>query len=440
MTRPVVRVVGLGPGGAELMTGRSRALLEAAPVARLRTRVHPAAESFPGVESYDARYDEADGFDELYAGIADDLAALAASSPTREVVYAVPGSPVVAERTVELLRARGDVDVVCEPAVSVVDLACAAMGVDPMAAGLRVADALDASTLHGPGPVLVLQAYSPEVLAALADALPPGADVTVLHHLGLADESVVATGVAGLARVDADHLTSLWVQGWPGGAAQVESLAALAHRLRAECPWDAEQSHGSLTRHLLEEAYEAIDALDALGREGDGAPDQGVVDHAVEELGDLLFHVVFHAELGAEAGLFDLAAVAERETAKLVSRHPHVFGDAEARTAREVEERWEVLKRAERGRGSALDGVAFALPALALYTKLLHRAEHAGHGELARARRVEDATGLVDALVDLCARALDAGVDLEGELRERAMTLADALRAAEPGGAAQPGR
>jgi tetrapyrrole methylase family protein/MazG family protein len=135
-------------------------LIIASPVVRLRTRVHPAAAALIDVLSYDQWYDEASSFDELYERIANDLCQLATSSPNGEVVYAVPGSPVVAERTVELLRARAEFDVVCEPAVSVIDVACAALGVDPVGRGLRILDALDSTEpFRGPGPLLVLQTY-----------------------------------------------------------------------------------------------------------------------------------------------------------------------------------------------------------------------------------------------------------------------------------------
>ncbi len=131
--KPVVRVVGLGPGDAELITRRTFDLLRTAPIVRLRTRVHPAAESFIDVVSYDDFYETADSFEELYQRIAADLIELARTAPSGEVVYAVPGSPTVAERTVELLVASTDVTTVIEPAVSVIDVVCAALGRDPMA-------------------------------------------------------------------------------------------------------------------------------------------------------------------------------------------------------------------------------------------------------------------------------------------------------------------
>jgi tetrapyrrole methylase family protein/MazG family protein len=453
---PEVVVLGLGPSDVTLMTTRATALLDDAPVARLRTRVHPAAARWPQVASYDEWYDESDSFDALYARIVDDLVALAVAHD--RVVYAVPGSPIVAERTVELLLAREDVRVVLEPAVSVIDLACAVLHRDPMTAGLRVVDALaSSSALSGPGPVLILQAYSGEVLALVSDRLDPEVSVTVLHHLGLDDQVITTVPARRLATFSAaDHLTSLWVEEIADAASATRDLVALARRLRAECPWDQEQTHGSLTRHLLEEAYEALDALDALVRAEAGEGDlEAAIAHVEEELGDVWFQVIFHAELGDEAGRFDLRSIAETLRAKLIHRHPHVFGDATAATADEVAARWEILKRDEKGRASVTDGVAWQLPALTLYTKLLRKATQVGlavdGGERARERArvalgaiavggssVSDARSsalveaawqeLLDAVVTL---AHDTGVDAEGVLRGRAQRLRDDVRAHE---------
>ncbi|MDE3043942.1 MAG: hypothetical protein KGJ10_03855 [Acidobacteriota bacterium] len=454
--RPEVVVLGLGPSDVALMTTRATTLLDDAPVARLRTRVHPAAARWPQVPSYDEWYETSDSFASLYARVVDDLVSLATQHG--RVVYAVPGSPIVAERTVELLLARDDVRVVLEPAVSVIDLACAAMKRDPMAVGLRVIDALDeTSALTGPGPVLILQAYAGEVLALLSDRLDPETTVTVLHHLGLDDQVITEIPARRLATFGAaDHLTSLWVEEVADAASATRDLVALARRLRDECPWDQEQTHGSLTRHLLEEAYEAIDALEALVRADAGEGDlDAAIAHVEEELGDVWFQVIFHAELGDEEGRFDLRSIAETLRAKLIYRHPHVFGDATAATADEVAARWEILKRDEKGRASVTDGVAWQLPALTLYTKLLRKAVQVGldvdGAERARERarvalealavadhRVSDASSttnvdiawedLLDAIVTL---AYVVGVDAEGVLRRRAARLRDDVRAHE---------
>jgi tetrapyrrole methylase family protein/MazG family protein len=450
---PVVRVVGLGPSSADHVTERTARLIRESPVVRFRTLVHPSAADFGAVESYDELYERADSFDQLYADIVEDLAGLARGG---EVLYVVPGSPLVAERTVELLREREDVTVITEPAVSVIDAACAALGRDPMAVGLRIEDALaSAENIRGSGPVLLLQTYSPEILATVADRLPPTAKVIILHHLGLVDEVVRECPAVELARFDqADHLTSLWIEGFRDAAQAMGDLVDFMKYMRPRCPWDQEQTHASLTRYLLEEAYEALDALEAFVRASEeGEPDDGLVAHVEEELGDLLFQIVFHAELGDDEGNFTLATIADAVRDKLVGRHPHVFGDVTVADATEVASRWEVLKQREKGRQSVTDGIAWQLPALTLYAKLLAKAAPLGlvddSSDAARHRALEAiaALELDDSLVDdadstqaarwgdalsaLDAAARYADVDLEGVLRERAMMLRDAIRAAE---------
>lgn len=449
LDRPRVRVVGLGPGDADLLSVRSAELLAHAPHVRLRTRRHPAAAAYDHHESYDDLYDVSDSFESLYERIVVDLVELARSHG--EVVYAVPGSPVVAERTVELLRERHDVNVVLEPAVSVIDVACAARGVDPMSVQLRVVDALSGTgDLRGPGPLLILQAYSPEVLAVLCDRLRPETSVTVLHHLALADQEVTTMRASELRTfARADHLTSLWVDEFRDASTALADLVEVARRLRAECPWDQEQTHASLSRHLLEEAYEALDALDALERTGsDGAVE--AYDHVREELGDVLFQVVFHAELASEEGYFDLRDVVDRLLDKLISRHPHVFADVVVNSAQEVETKWESLKRAEKGRTSAIDGVVWHQPALTLYATLRRRSRALGNVDSTLDEPVAELAAAVEALreahssrandaqsrtwpewsrvVDALVRAADEdGVDLEGLARAHALRLRDAI-------------
>ena len=459
--RPVVRIVGLGPAGLELVTRRAFDLINAAPVVRLRTRRHPAAESLGALDSYDDWYERADSFEALYVDIVEDLVALAVAAPGGEVLYVVPGSPAVAERTVELLRERDDVRVIVEPAVSVIDVACAAQGRDPMLDGLRVLDALSSlEPLRGPGPLLILQTYASEVLATLASRVPDDTAVTVLHHLGLEDEVIVTMPAKDLVGfVDVDHLTSLWIDDLRTAGDAMDDLVDLMRRLRRECPWDQEQDHASLTRHLLEEAYEALDALETFVRVDAGAATLDAASaHVQEELGDLLFQIVFHAELGDEEDLFNLASIADGVREKLIGRHPHVFADTQVSGADEVASRWEVLKQQEKGRASVTDGIAWQMPALTLYTKLLRKAATLGvaqrDGNAARAQAltalavltfddegVNDARSSSDvqrAWGDLLSAVVScaqwSGVDLEGVLRERAQELRDEIRDVEAGG------
>jgi tetrapyrrole methylase family protein/MazG family protein len=453
MSRPTIQVVGLGPSDESLMTIAARRALRDAPVARLRTRQHPAALGFGDIASYDMAYENAESFEELYEQIVDDLVALAHQSPNSRVVYGVPGSPVVAERTVELLLQRSDVVVELSPAVSVIELACTALGRDPLG-GLRIVDALSSGVLYGPGPILVLQSYSAPVLAHFADRLTSKTPVTVLHHLGLEDQQIFTVAASELTRFDAaDHLTSLWIDEWRTNGVGLDELIELTHTLREQCPWDQEQSHASLTRHLLEESYEVIDALETyVSNASTSRANAADPTHVIEELGDLLFQIAFHCELGSEEDAFSFLAVADAVREKLISRHPHVFGDVQVADSNDVAANWETLKLHEKDRESITDGIPLQLPALTLYSKLRRKA-------LSLGMQIDDGEALRDQLLTLVRQipisplpASDAAlandndelwstlvsvlgdvarwcaVDLEATVRRRALQLRDDIR------------
>ena len=201
-----------------------------------------------------------------------------------------------------------------------------------------------------------------------------------------------------------------------GPGARLLELVEVMDRLRAECPWDREQTHRSLATYLLEETYETLEAIDTWEETGDEA-------HLREELGDLLLQVVFHARVAAErrvaGGGFDIDDVAGGICDKLVYRHPHVFAGLEVADAAEVDRNWERLKAAEKQRSHLLEGIPAALPALALADKALGRLAKAG---------VEPepvAPGIGAELLALVTRAREEGVDAEQALR-------DALRQAVP--------
>ena len=170
--------------------------------------------------------------------------------------------------------------------------------------------------------------------------------------------------------VEPDHLTSLWIPVLSAPIArEVERFVELVATLRRECPWDREQTHQSLMRHLVEETYEVLDAIEHVD------PETGVgYEHLEEELGDLLFQVVFHATLAAEAGQFTLADVAQTVHDKLYHRHPHVFGDVAVDGPDDVVRNWEQIKKAEKGRDSVFDGIPSSLPALLLTLKIQRKA------------------------------------------------------------------
>ena len=376
---PRVVVAGLGPAGPDLFTAATTAALARIPVRYLRTTRHPAASAVIGAGSFDALYEGSATLDEVYAGIVEALVAAASSAPTAEVLYLVPGSPVVAERTVELLRADGRIELEVLPALSFLDLAWARLGVDPLAAGVRLVDGhrFAEEAAGERGPMLVAQCDSALVLSDVKLAVEdPPASVTVLQRLGLPDESVREVAWDDLDRVvEADHLTSLWIEVLAVPVArELVRFAELVRTLRQRCPWDQEQTHATLTGHLLEEAYETVEAIEGL--DAAGGPEG--MEHLEEELGDLLFQVYFHATLAAEEGHFTLADVARGIHDKLVHRHPHVFGDVEAHTAGQVVANWDRIKTEEKGRASVMEGIPAALPSLLLAAKVQRRAASLG--------------------------------------------------------------
>lgn len=423
-----VVVIGLGPAGPELLTAEALAAIERIPHRFLRTTRHPAAVAVAGATGFDGRYEGEATMAGVYRGIVDDL--VAAAEEHGEVLYAVPGSPTVAERTVELLRAEGRVALQVLPSVSFVDLAWDRLGVDPVALGARLIDGHDfaVAAAGATGPLLVAQCDRASVLSDIKLSVEDGPSVTVLKRLGLPDESVTEVAWQDLDRVvDADHLTSLWITGLAAPvAAELMAFAAVVRRLRAECPWDRGQTHQSLTRHLIEESYEVLDAIELLGTD----EDEGYVA-LEEELGDLLFQVVFHATLGAEEGRFTLADVARGIHDKLVLRHPHVFAEVEVDGADEVVANWEAIKKEEKGRDSVFDGIPTGLPALLFALKVQKKAAATG---LIEQVPPPDGDDLGTELLTIVTRARDAGVDPEDALRRTAAAWRDALRAAESAG------
>ena len=207
----------------------------------------------------------------------------------------------------------------------------------------------------------------------------------------------------------------------------LDELVRVVARLRAPggCPWDAEQTHASLVQYLVEETYELVEALEA-----------GTRDDVIEELGDVLYQVLFHADLASSTPGedFDIQDVAERLTAKLIGRHPHVFGDAIAHSAADVVAVWDDLKAAEKpGRTSVLDGIPPAMPSLALADKLIGRAQKIGvlEKEAPAAIPVESEDELGGLLLAIVASAKAQGLDAERALRTTLRALQVEIRESE---------
>lgn len=354
----------------------------------LRTAIHPGTASLTerGMEfsSCDDIYEQGGSFEEVYAKIVERVISYAQKE---DVLYVVPGSPAVAERTVVLLRekcAELDISLTIKPCISFLDLAYVYLGIDPIE-GLRIIDAGDFEALSAAGeyPLMITQVYSKMVASDLKIALMENLDdereIFFMRNLGADDEECRPIKLYELDRQPLiDHLTSVYVPAYSCDASEIseadeadlQPLADVVKVLREPggCPWDIEQTHASVRSNMIEEVYEFLEAVDN--------------DDAVgmrEELGDILLQIVFHARMAQEAGKFTLQEVINEVTEKLIRRHPHVFGDTEVSGSSEVLRNWEAIKKREKQeRRRVLDGIPQGFPALLRAYKLQSRAAKVG--------------------------------------------------------------
>lgn len=365
--RACLHIVGLGPAGLEKMTvGNYRLLLKAKKVF-VRTLNHPCAQELlaEGVvfESFDEFYDTENSFEDVYEKIAQRL--LSEVGLNQEVVYAVPGHPTVAEKSVQLVgeRLSGQAEVIIHPAVSFLDEVFCAIPFDPIEGLLvRDYDELRDTGLTGKEWLVIPQVYSKmvasEVKLDLMEFYPEDSGVFVVQALGTAEERVQKVLLYEMDHQEFGHMATVVVP--PNEEVpSLPKLAKIMEKLRSPdgCPWDREQTHESLKPYLIEESYEVLEAIE----------NQDMYN-LCEELGDLLLQVVFHAQVGHEAGDFVLNDVLKGIIAKLIRRHPHVFGTEKVETASEVVRSWEQIKKAEKSGDEVLNYFNFpkGLPALML--------------------------------------------------------------------------
>jgi tetrapyrrole methylase family protein / MazG family protein len=439
-----ITIIGLGPGDADLRTVGAQRALDTADHIILRTQEHPGIADVVAdsrTASCDDIYTSASSFDDVYPAIAQRVIALATSES--RVVYAVPGHPRFAERSVILLQelaADHGIPVSVLDAVSFVDVSASAANSDPIDAGLQVVDAQHLAAVidmepFGAGslgvdparPLLVAQLYNQEMAAAAKLALgrvyPDEHPVTLVRATG-DGESTRRVPLSQLDREQPDHLTSLWVMPLaPLDAFRSgETLTRIVARLRAPggCPWDREQTPQSLRNAVLEEAYEVVEAIDS-------------EDYAslCEELGDLLLIVSMQAQLAEEAGDFTIEDVYDEITRKLIRRHPHVFGDVTAQTPDAVVSTWEDVKAAERAQKGAaappsnrIDRLPRAMPATRKVIEML-----APRTTLS----TDPLPGAGDAALQAVTDLIDQGIDPEIAI-ERALRAALANRTAKEEG------
>ena len=353
----------------------------------VRTKHHPAVSELPGsvrVHSFDHFYETGETFEEVYGKIVSTIMEL--SQRPDGVTYAVPGHPMVAEATSsEILRkaAESNIPVKVYEGISFLEPSFTALQIDPFP-NLVIYDAIELGMRNAPAfpasaPVLIGQVYSRPVAAeakmTLLSIYPDMHPVKMVHNAGTEQQLIEEIALYEIDRSPSIGLMTVLYLPPLGQGTSLEEFHELVAHLRAPdgCPWDREQTHLSLRSHLLEEAYETIDAIDN--------EDSSALE---EELGDLLLQIVLHAQIASEEGDFNLADVLRGIHEKITRRHPHVFGNATVSGVENVLQNWEQIKADERANNhekadkGILDGVPLALPALSQAQEIQTRAARVG--------------------------------------------------------------
>ena len=380
----MLKIMGLGPGAYEALTIGALKELKNNKNIYFRTEKHPTVDFLKdeGIkfESYDHAYEKYDSFDDVYKYIAEDL--ITKIKDDEDLIYAVPGHPLVAEKSVvnliELCK-ENNIQYEVLPAVSFVDAMMEALQVDPIE-GVKIIDAFDMKNqiLDKHVGTIITQVYNNFIASEVKLRLLEGYedDTEIIF--------VRAAGVEGLESIrkiplyeldwqeDIDYLTSIYIPKDLGNKKDFQDLLDIIETLRnpGGCPWDREQTHESLKSALLGECYEVIDAIENEDE-----------DALIEELGDVLLQVVFHASIGKEDGYFDIMDVIGGISNKMINRHPHVFGNEKANTSEQVLVNWDEIKKEEKGIKTLteeMQNIAKSLPATTRAYKVQKKAKKVG--------------------------------------------------------------
>ncbi|WP_394220104.1 nucleoside triphosphate pyrophosphohydrolase [Halobacillus trueperi] len=379
-----ITIIGLGAADLEqLPLGVYRELTQNQSHLYARTLDHPVIQALQkeGVtfESFDSVYESHDQFGDVYTEIASRLLAF---SRQQDLTYVVPGHPMLAERTVQLLiqaKDRGEVALDIKGGQSFLDATFTALEIDPIE-GFQFVDATDLKReeLQFLNHLILCQVYdsliASEVKLTLLEDLPSDYPVTIVTAAGSEHEKIVTVPLEELdRRVEVNNLTSVYIPPIKKEALnhQFFRLREVIKILRSPegCPWDRKQTHESLRKYMIEEAYEFIDAVNRMDD-----------DHMVEELGDVLLQVMLHSQIGEDEGYFTIDDVIVSITEKMIRRHPHVFGEMTVDSSDEVVTNWEAIKAEEKGEkpDSILDSVPESFPALLQAEELQKKAAKVG--------------------------------------------------------------
>ncbi|MFJ7512989.1 nucleoside triphosphate pyrophosphohydrolase [Peribacillus simplex] len=382
-----ITIIGLGAGDLDqLPLGIYKKLIQTEQCF-VRTIDHPVIGDLKreGINftAFDGIYEKHDQFEAVYEEIAGTLLQEASN---RSVLYAVPGHPMVAEKTVQLLLEKSPalgIAIKLEGGQSFLDPLFQAIKIDPIE-GFQLLDGTDLSPddLHITQHMIIGQVYdafsASNVKLTLMEKLPDDYEIYIVTAAGSSQEKVTKCALFELDRqMELSNLTSVYVPPVKEEALQYREFSKLRQiiaELRGPdgCPWDKKQTHESLKKYLIEEAYELIDSIDEEDDEG-----------MVGELGDVLLQVMLHSQIGEDEGMFTIDDVIEGITAKMIRRHPHVFGNVEVEGEEDVLVNWQKIKEDEKGSEtkalkSILDGIEKSLPNLLRAEEYQKRAAKVG--------------------------------------------------------------
>lgn len=381
-------IVGLGPGSSDNITVGAIERMAKADRVMLRTCKHPVVQYLKShgivFDTFDDIYDKSDTFEEVYETIAQKIVDMARKF--QHVVYAVPGHPYVAEKSVEFIlkfcEGYTDINVELVSAMSFIDVIISELKIDPVY-GLKIIDglSLDKEKPDKRCGNIITQIYSriaaAEIKLKLMEIYGDDYEVTMIKRAGIPGEQKIETmPLYMIDRIEwIDYLTSLYippVKAIIQNRYDIDDLIDIMSVLRSEngCPWDREQNHRTLEKYLLEECYEVIDAVE-----------QNSDEKILEELGDVLLQVVFHSQIAKEKGAFNFSDVVDSECRKMILRHPHIFGDENIKTSSGVLKRWDEIKKQEKGiisHTDVLKEVPRYMPALMRGYKVQEKAAKVG--------------------------------------------------------------
>jgi len=421
-----LHVMGLGPSGMEQLTlGNYRRICGANKIFA-RTVEHPCVQELMAegicVESFDEIYTLQPSFEAVYKSIVEQLRKELESSS--EVIYVVPGHPMVAEKTVQLIgeKLAQEYEVIIHPAMSFVDEIFRVLKFDPIeGVVIRNYDALRDGGLTGKEWLIIPQVYNKliasEVKLDLMSSYPDEAWVYITKSLGTSEEQVDKLPLFEMDHGAFDHLTTIVLP----PSSEVTSFSKLTKvmaTLRSEhgCAWDLEQTHDTLKPCLIEESYEVLDAIEKKD-----------MYNLCEELGDLLLQVVFHAQLASEESEFDIQDVLQGVIQKLIRRHPHVFGNETVETAADVILTWDRIKQEEK-KGEDVEVAFFndplGLPALMWASSTQSRVAKVGFDW----SEIEGPWGKIEEELQELKSALSEGIGVREELGDLMFSVVNLAR------------